>query len=158
MRWIRGRSEAQMLHEPDRHEPLAALSWNEDRGRAAIERIVADTVARFDPVGCWPTHPLDRHEAEPDDPIQSTLYHGATGVVWALGYLHEVGAVAARPTVPIDCDRLLELNRAWHRRYGDTEHGSWLMGETPIHMMALAGSASAETEAALEALVAGNIA
>ena len=147
-----------MLHEPDRHEPLQALPWDEGRVRAAIDRIVAGTVAGCDPQRCWPTHPLDRHEAEADDPVQSTLYHGATGVVWALGYLHAVGAVAARPAVAIDCERLLELNRAWHSRYGATEHGSWLMGETPILMMALAERPGIEADAALEALIAGNIA
>ena len=32
-----------MLHEPDRHEPLQALPWDEGRVRAAIDRIVAGT-------------------------------------------------------------------------------------------------------------------
>ncbi|MCE9659220.1 MAG: LanC-like protein [Burkholderiales bacterium] len=148
-----------MLHDPDRHEPLAALPWDEGRARATIERIVADTVARFDPVhGCWPTHPLDRHEDDRADAVATTLYDGAAGVVWALGYLHAVGAVAARPAVPIECDRLLQINRAWHDEFGATGLASWLMGQTPIHMMALAASPNAGTEAALEALIEGNIA
>ena len=149
---------SQTLYEPDRHEPLDAPRWDEARARAAIERIVADAVARFDPVRCWPTHPLDRHDGEAADSIRSTLYHGATGVLWALGYLQALGAATDRPSVALDCDRLLELNRAWHAQYSGTEHGSWMMGETPIHLMALSRSASVETQTTLETLIEGNIA
>ena len=58
----------------------------------------------------------------------------------------------------IDCDRLLTLDRAWHRAMGGGEHASYLMGETPIRMMAFAEAPNVATEAALEALIAGNVA
>jgi hypothetical protein len=94
------------LYNPADHEPLQARPWDEHAARAAIQRIVSDTEAAFDPVSLWPMHPRDAG----DDVVESatTLYLGAAGVVWALYYLQEVGAV----TLSRDYDAA-----ALHRRY-----------------------------------------
>jgi hypothetical protein len=42
-----------------RHRPLANDAWDESAVRAAIEEIVADAIANFQPVRYWPAHPSD---------------------------------------------------------------------------------------------------
>src|SRR4051812_16605316 len=89
---------------PSRHRPLAHDAWNESAVRAAIEEIAADAIAHFGPDTFWPGHPSGERE-EDGDP---SFYKGAAGVIWALDYLHRIGAVGIvrdfRPVLP----RLLE--------------------------------------------------
>lgn len=84
-----------MLHDPARHEPLRPLAWDEGQVRAAIEHIVRDTESRFTPEHYWPLHPLDRSSDDEAGQVQTSLYHGACGVFWALHYLQDVGAATA---------------------------------------------------------------
>ena len=87
-----------------RHRPLAGDAWNELAVRAAIEEIAADAIAHFDPDTFWPAHPSDDGVADGNP----SFYWGAAGVIWALDYLHRIGAVSItedfRPVLP----RLLE--------------------------------------------------
>ena len=48
-----------MLYEPERHEPLLDIAWDETRARHVIQSIVRDTELARDATGSWPSHPLD---------------------------------------------------------------------------------------------------
>lgn len=83
------------LFEPERHEGLSALRWDENIARRAIEAIVRDCEDRFSPDGLWPPHPLDLDGRPVATPF-TMLYCGAAGVIWALDSLARRGL--ARPT------------------------------------------------------------
>jgi lantibiotic modifying enzyme len=72
------------LFEPERHEPLESVRWNEGRAAEAIDDIVARTRAAFGH-GSWPSHPNDVGPLAPA-PTPS-LYFGTAGIVWALAQL-----------------------------------------------------------------------
>lgn len=74
------------LWRASEHEALAGVQWSEERARAAIAAIVADTEAAFDGTR-WPWHPGDGDEDE--DP--NDLYFGGAGVAWALTELGSTG-------------------------------------------------------------------
>jgi hypothetical protein len=90
-----------MLFEPERHEALQDAAWDPARARAAIAGIVEDAQATLGAGIGWPFHPLDTSEPEP--PAKS-VYFGASGVLWALWYLRNAGAVSLRiePAALID--------------------------------------------------------
>ena len=79
-----------------RHRPLVRDAWSEPAVRTAIADIVADAIADFDPDTFWPGHPGDDGAGDGNP----SFYFGAAGVIWALDYLHRVGAspVAKRPS------------------------------------------------------------
>src|SRR5438067_3567532 len=83
-----------------------------------IEHIVSDTEARFSPETFWPVHPKDADHGE-TDPVYP-LYHGASGVVWALHYLEAVGAVSLRSSYDIHVEPLLRLVRGWLSSWGSS--------------------------------------
>jgi hypothetical protein len=147
-----------MLYDPARHEALTPQPWDEARARAAIAGIVADTEARFDAGSYWPLHPLDR-EGEGPDMVETPLYHGAAGVVWALHYLQDGGAVRLSRDYLAGAGHLLAANRGWLAAQGlANESASWLMGDTPILMMALAREPGCANHArALHERIACNI-
>ncbi len=128
------------LYEPERHERLIATPWSEDRARAAIEAIVADTNQSFTVQGLWPIHPFDLSPERPPDSIKF-MYHGAAGVIWALHYLDETGAAALQrdylPTVRQligrirdDMDKYPEM-----RKYMVGELASYMLGEAGILLL-----------------------
>lgn len=146
-----------MLHEPDRHDALTPGAWDELRARETIARIAADTEARFSPQRYWPTHPLDLEPGEDAAQIATPLYSGAAGVMWALDYLQSAGAVALRSDPLADLDTLLVRNREWLNRAGSRDFASYLMGDTPILLMAYGRKPTAELADRLAALIEGNI-
>jgi hypothetical protein len=93
--------------EQARHVPLRSLPWSESEAAAAIEDVVADGLEHFDVERFWPAHPLDEVRDG-----HTSLYFGATGMMWGIDYLGRVGATNAqfdfRPLLP----RLMEANRA----------------------------------------------
>jgi Lanthionine synthetase C-like protein len=145
-----------MLYDSARHEPLRALPWNEAQVRAAIARIVTDTESGFSEDRYWPLHPLDREDGDEPEAVITPLYHGACGVFWALHYLEAVGAATLTRSYAGELDRLLVRNRAWLGESAGRERASFMMGDTPIRMMALSEAPTAEQDSALDALVAGN--
>jgi hypothetical protein len=150
--------ETTMLYDPARHEALQAIPWDEGRVRAVIEHIVADTEARFSPDGYWPLHPRDVSGNE--DPTQPAtgLYYGACGVIWALHYLQSVGAATLSRRYTDELDTLLLHNRATLKAFGDDgEEASYLMGDTPILMLAQGDAPTAARADALAALIEGNL-
>jgi hypothetical protein len=72
------------LWDPERHEPLGDIAWDEDVARAGIREIVTDAEAAFDETTLWPVHSLDG----PATPAPWTsVYLGASGIAWALSKL-----------------------------------------------------------------------
>lgn len=83
------------MFDPDRHEPLGDLFWDDAAARAAIDEIVSDTQAAFDGDNFWPIHPLDRSDERPG--ILKALYYGAAGVIWALDHLDAAAPLGLDP-------------------------------------------------------------
>ncbi|HEY6419019.1 MAG TPA: LanC-like protein [Candidatus Binataceae bacterium] len=128
------------LYETERHEPLIGAPWSEARARAEIEQIAADTHGSFDPENLWPVHPFDRSPERPPDSLK-TLYHGVAGVIWALNYLAETGAVPLGRDYPPTVRDLARRHRDDLRKYDDVrkylgdELASYMMGETGILLL-----------------------
>jgi hypothetical protein len=146
-----------LLHDPARHEPLRPLPWDESQARAVIHHIVLDTEARFTEDGYWPLHPLDAEGDEAPGQIETPLYHGACGVFWALQYLRDVGAAALSRSYVDELDRLLARNRAWLGASVERDRASFMMGDTPIHLMAFGAAPTEALEKSLDTLIAGNL-
>jgi len=146
-----------MLFDPARHEPLRALRWSENDARAAIERIVVDTEARFVEDRYWRPHPLDCDNDADRDRITTPLYDGACGVFWALHYLEALGAVGLSRSYLNGTDWLLERNRAWLGRFAESERASFLMGDTPIRLLSFGVRQARSSEEDLAELIAGNV-
>jgi hypothetical protein len=103
---------------------------------AAIEEIIADALAHFDPEKFWPSHPLDGVRDG-----HSSIYIGAAGVIWALEYLSRIGATKARFDFRPALGPLLKRTEAEMPAYGEySAHGSLLMGDlgTALLIMRLA--------------------
>jgi len=83
-----------VLFDPAGHEPLTDRPWSEARVRTAIAAIVADAEGAFDADTLWPAHPRD--EERGPLPSITSLYLGASGVVWALDELERHGAADLR--------------------------------------------------------------
>jgi hypothetical protein len=146
-----------MLHDPARHHPLRQIPWNEARVRAAIERIVLDAEAHFSEDSYWPLHPLDQTGRNPPGHVETSLYDGACGVMWALHYLQAIGAATLARSHVAEFDRLLARDRAGRGESEERNRASFLVGETPVRMMAYGEAQTVELEAALAALIAGNV-
>ena len=148
-----------MLFDPARHEPLQSIPWDEERVRASISQIVADTEGRFTTQGWWPPHPRD---LDPDDDVTqpaTSLYYGACGVVWALHYLQDVGAVRLQrnylePALMAD---LLVRNNIWLGDDAAAQAGSFMMGELPMRLLAHAAQPLPATADRLAELISGNL-
>ena len=126
-----------MLFDPARHEPLQTIPWDEGRVRTCISQIAADTEARFTPRGWWPPHPRDLEPGEDATQPATPLYYGACGVVWALHYLQDVGAVRLQrnyrePDLLAD---ILVRNSAWLGDDAAAQAGAFMMGELPIRLL-----------------------
>ncbi len=145
-----------MLYDPAKHEPLRAIPWDERRVRAEIERIVADTESHFTEEGYWPLHPLDREGDEPPGRVETPLYHGACGVLWALHYLQAVGAADTSRHHLAESDRLLARHQTWLGQSAERDRAGFISGNTPILMMAFGEKPSEELESALEVLLSSN--
>jgi hypothetical protein len=128
------------LYQVERHERLLDAEWNEDRARAAIDRIVSDANRTFTADGLWPIHPLDRSPERPPDSLK-ILYYGAAGVIWALNYLDETGAVKLGRDYLPTVRELVQRNRADIQKYEDlrkymgTERSSYLLGEAGLLLL-----------------------
>jgi len=148
-----------MLFDSARHEPLQEIPWDKDRVRDSIGQIVADAEARFTPQGWWPPHPLDLDPSEDARQPATPLYYGACGVVWALHYLHDVGAVHLQrdyrePALMAD---LRARNNAWLGDDEAAQAGSFMMGELPIRLIEHAAQPLPATAERLVELISGQM-
>jgi hypothetical protein len=132
--------------DPSRHIALAPDAWDAEIARAAIWEIVDDALDRFDPNGFWPAHPLDEGAGEPS----TSLYFGATGVLWALDHLRRAGAVEFGNDFRGLLPRLLTAARAEHAGDSYPRHASLLCGDLGalLLMMRLAPEPSIADEIA----------
>jgi hypothetical protein len=144
---------ATVTFDPQRHEPLRQQPWDESRVRRAIQRFVDETAARYDPETYWPPHPLDQEDSTA--PL-TPLYYGACGVAWALDYLKDSGA-ASVPSLALDLESLRQRNREWLGKAAVREQASYMMGDTPIQLMAFGRDPAPAVARELERLLAGNI-
>jgi hypothetical protein len=119
-----------------RHRPLTQDAWNESAVRFAIEDIAADAVAHFDPDRFWPAHPSDDGVGDGNP----SFYWGAAGVIWALDYLHRIGATRVaedfRPALP----KLLERTVTNFETSSPTDYekqGSLLFGDMGAALLAM---------------------
>ena len=149
-----------MLFDATRHEPLdPKLHWCADTAHAAITQIVQNAEARFDADRYWPVHPQDATGKKDLKSISTSLYYGACGMFWGLHYLQDCGAVKLKrnyrdgPGMQL----LLKRNRAWLGKSAKREQASYLMGDTPIEMLALGVDANPARQARLHSLIQGNI-
>ena len=76
------------MFQRTRHFAPRFRPWDASEARAAIQEIAADAQSMLDPVGLWPSHPME--DGVPDG--TGSIYFGAAGVIWALDYLHRAGA------------------------------------------------------------------
>ena len=118
------------MYEQARHELLVEQDWDESRAREVIERIVQNTDARFDPDNLWPIHSLDRFSDHHQKPFRM-LYSGAAGVIWALHYLNEIGAVKSGRDYSNSLAGLAQQNRA-DLNLAPPDSSSYLMGDVGI--------------------------
>ena len=146
-----------MLFDRARHEPLVDAAWDPQRARAAIDWIVRDAEASYSPGSWWPVHPRDLEPGEDPAQVSTTLYFGAAGVVWALRYLRARGADGHGAGHRYDLDLLREQNRAWLRGQGSGDHGSFLMGELPVDLMAWVEQPSDALAGRLAGLIEANL-
>jgi hypothetical protein len=119
--------------EKSRHVPLRALAWDPSEASNAIREIVCDALDHFDHERFWPAHLLE--DGVPDG--DTSLYFGATGMVWALQYLARIGATERdhdfRPVLP----RLIDANRAEFAQRPYSSHGSLLFGDMGTALLAM---------------------
>ena len=119
-----------------RHRALAPDTWSEVTVRAAIEEIVADAIGHFHPDTFWFGHPSDDGVEDGN----TSFYIGAAGVIWALDYLHRIGATRIsedfRPVLP----KLLERTIAAFQSDSPPDyakHGSLLFGDMGAALVAM---------------------
>ena len=119
-----------MLYDPAQFEPLTDEPWDRGRVEDAIKAIVADAGAAFDADALWPAHEWDAG----DTPLPLTsLYVGASGVIWALDALRRSGHAETSLDLAAAAMRTLELARAEPDiEPGETHYhpASLLFGET----------------------------
>jgi hypothetical protein len=148
-----------MLFQPDRHEQLTSPSWDESLARKTIEHIVRDTHERFSQASFWPVHPKDIDPS--DDPSQPAwpLYFGAAGVIWAIHYLQELGAVDRDHQRRYDdsLDLIRVRNREWLSGIPSDERAAYLMGDTPVLLMQEGMQPSEARENELAQLIERNL-
>ncbi len=146
----------QMLHDPSRHEALLAIEWNESQARETIHRIVSAAERDFSPQTYWPVHPRDLDGHPGPHQIAPSLYFGACGVMWALHYLQEVGAATLTRSHAGDLEILLTKTREWLHSLGNPGLASYMLGETPVHLMAYGRKPSEAIADRLATLIEGN--
>lgn len=81
------------LFDPGSHERVTETAWDEQRARAAIRTIAAETESAFSHESLWRPHPLDEADDEPPLGRVACLYLGASGVIWALRALQRDAGV-----------------------------------------------------------------
>ena len=143
-----------MLFDPAAHERLTDRPWSEAGAHAAIGAIVADAEGAFDAQALWPAHPRD--EEEGPLPAVTSLYLGASGVVWALAELERLGAVELRRSWEATAVGLYERYLA-APDFGEAVPSLW-MGEAGILLVAHRLAPARWQEERLLACVRANVA
>jgi hypothetical protein len=150
-----------MLFQSDRHQALTSTAWDESVAQDSIDQIVRDTERRFSASSFWPWHPKDLQPGDDGTQPALPLYFGAAGVIWALRYLRDCGAVgqlSRRQQIDeVDLDALMEATRTWLSGLPSDETASFLLGNTPINLMAIGDKPTTVRADDLAALIERNI-
>ena len=113
---------------------MASLTWDAAAAERAMDEIVEDACARWDETHFWPAHPQDDGAKDGD----TSLYMGATGVIWALDNLARTGATRHDRTFAAFRDRLVEAARLQRGALGDYgRHASLHFGDFPALLVAM---------------------
>lgn len=118
------------LFNSEKHEPLNSTRWDVDVVTEAIQQIVNATVAAFDAAGFWPIHPAEAGADLIKPHTRKGLYHGASGVLWALHYLQREQIVC----IPIDLPAAIRNVHGEFMRNPDSKSGApgLMAGETGV--------------------------
>ncbi|MBV9249217.1 MAG: LanC-like protein, partial [Acetobacteraceae bacterium] len=116
------------MFQRSRHFTPEFKTWDQTDARQAIAEIATDAISNVDATNLWLAHPMDDHL--PDG--NGSLYFGAAGVVWALDYLHRVGAITGEYDLAPLLVTALERNAPWFAATRYSRHASLLMGELGI--------------------------
>jgi hypothetical protein len=148
-----------MLFRPEAFEALTETTWDEQRMRAGIRRIVADVDATFDPDELWPADKWDGWQAVL--PLKN-LYVGAAGVIHSLDVLRRRGLAEPQVDLAAAAARTLEAFRAEPDLIAgeilpSPPEAALLTGETGILVVAWRLSPSNDLEEALLARVRQNV-
>jgi hypothetical protein len=136
-----------------RHIRLACQTWDAVEAQTAVDEIVADARARLDPTRFWPAHPQDDGAKDGD----TSLYMGATGVIWALDHLARIGATRYGATEVALRDRLVEAARQKRASLGSYGlHGSLHFGDFPALLVAMRLRPDPETADVIHARASDN--
>ena len=119
------------MFQRTRHFAPRFKPWDASEASAAIEEIAADAQSMLDPVGLWPSHPME--DGVPDG--TGSIYFGAAGVIWALDYLHRAGAIADPGDLAPLLERALERNAPSFAKTPYANHASLLMGDLGIRLV-----------------------
>jgi hypothetical protein len=122
-----------MLFDPQRHETLANVAWDETAARAWIAHYADDAQHTFSREQRWPTHPRDAGNDIGDTPCPM-LYFGAAGVIWALDHLARAGAIAPPAEFAPVVAELEPRNTALTAPWGYGTDGL-LMGNSGIRLL-----------------------
>jgi lantibiotic modifying enzyme len=145
-----------MLYEPMKFDALIDEPWVPARVEDAIDAIVADADAAFDPEALWPAHAWDAQEK----PLPlSGLYVGATGVIWALDELQRRGRAESSRNLAAAVMRAVELERAMPDFAADEHYrpGALMSGGTGALLVAFRLTSDAALADEAHALVCGNV-
>lgn len=100
-----------MLYLPEAFEPLTDERWDERRVGERLRAIVADAETSFDETDFWPpVEDWDSGRGSAPLPL-TTLYRGASGVVWGLDVLRRRGIAETRLDLPAIAGRAYEVWR-----------------------------------------------
>lgn len=140
-----------MLYDPERHEKLNYIDWNEEQVKVVIKDIFEKSLASFDSEHLWPT---DSNE-DADIACNKTMYYGAAGNLWALDQI----ALFLDLELPFDKASLIQ---DIHKKYlvnPDTKEviPSLFLGETGILLLDYRFSPSDEVEKRLFRIIKENI-
>jgi hypothetical protein len=143
------------LFDAGRHEQITSRPWDESEVRAAIQRVLDDSLGAFTQDELWPAHELD----EPATPQTrySMLYVGAGGVIWALRRLAQLGYV---DPARVRFDRTIPTLVARNRAVGETQLGgtaSFLMGDSGLLLLQWQAQHDPGTADRLFEVVLGNL-
>ena len=118
------------LFDPNRHYPLLQLDWNRNTAIEAIASIVNETISQLETAPLLSGHPMD------DCALDSDLYFGKAGVLWAIDYLQTVGAIDSTFDVATHLDTTLEQNQQQYLKQSPyLEQSSYLFGELPLLLL-----------------------
>jgi lantibiotic modifying enzyme len=117
------------MFDQSRHYPLRPIAWAPESALETIRDIAHDAVEQIRQHRKLPRHPMD------DYGVNSDLFMGMAGVLWALAYLNQVQAIDARLDFPALLEEQLSANEKEFKNSSHPDNASYLFGELPILLL-----------------------